>query len=545
MITIDLETNLSHDTIWCAGVQDHSQPEASLIFDSEPLKQMLDTADGLVGHNIIGFDHPVLKNCWQVDTKVPVWDTLVMARLLDPTPVGGHSLKEWGRRIGIAKMDFDVEDFDAGYTDEMGEYCKRDVEVTTKLYHYLKDRLKRAGFSDLSIQVEHEVSEITAHQVRNGFKLDVDLASKWQAEMATRIDEITLELQERFPPIVTIRISDKTGKRLKDGVEEFNVGSRQQIAKRLGKLGVTWKKKTPTGQPVIDETTLANVDIPEAKLCGEYLGLVKLKGMVDSWLKFVDKDTHRIHGYVNSCGAVTGRMTHNKPNLAQIPSLKIARQCFTVEEGNVLVGCDASGLELRCLAHYMGDQDYTDQILHGDIHTYNQEAAGLPERNMAKTMIYGLIYGAGDAKLGQIVGGGSKEGKVIRETFLTKLPALRTLIERAKGIAERTQRINGIDGRFIKVDEDYKVLNRLLQSCGAIVMKLAVRNCCHKLDDLGVEYKLVAQVHDEVQIECHPRAAELVGSVARQAIIDAGVELKMRCPMDAEYRIGSNWSETH
>jgi len=417
--------------------------------------------------------------------------------------------------------------------------------VTTKLYHYLKDRLKRAGFSDLSIQVEHEVSEITAHQVRNGFKLDVDLASKWQAEMATRIDEITLELQERFPPIVTIRISDKTGKRLKDGVEEFNVGSRQQIAKRLGKLGVTWKKKTPTGQPVIDETTLANVDIPEAKLCGEYLGLVKLKGMVDSWLKFVDKDTHRIHGYVNSCGAVTGRMTHNKPNLAQIPSLKIARQCFTVEEGNVLVGCDASGLELRCLAHYMGDQDYTDQILHGDIHTYNQEAAGLPERNMAKTMIYGLIYGAGDAKLGQIVGGGSKEGKVIRETFLTKLPALRTLIERAKGIAERTQRINGIDGRFIKVDEDYKVLNRLLQSCGAIVMKLAVRNCCHKLDDLGVEYKLVAQVHDEVQIECHPRAAELVGSVARQAIIDAGVELKMRCPMDAEYRIGSNWSETH
>jgi len=238
-------------------------------------------------------------------------------------------------------------------------------------------------------------------------------------------------------------------------------------------------------------------------------------------------------------------MTHNKPNLAQIPSLKIARQCFTVEGGNVLVGCDASGLELRCLAHYMGDQDYTDQILHGDIHTYNQEAAGLPERNMAKTMIYGLIYGAGDAKLGQIVGGGSKEGKVIRETFLTKLPALRTLIERAKGIAERTQRINGIDGRFIKVDEDYKVLNRLLQSCGAIVMKLAVRNCCHKLDDLGVEYKLVAQVHDEVQIECHPRAAELVGSVARQAIIDAGVELKMRCPMDAEYRIGSNWSETH
>lgn len=545
MITVDLETNLSHDTIWCAGVQKTESPNGSLTFDSAELKQMLSTADGVVGHNIVFFDKPVLKNCWQVDVDVPVWDTLVMARLLDPTPVGGHSLKEWGRRIGIAKMDFDVDDFDSGYTDEMGEYCIRDVEVTTKLYHYLTAKLKKLGFSDLSIKLEHEVSEITAQQVRNGFKLDMDVATKWQSEMAIRIDQITAELQDRFPPIITIRVSDKTGKRLKDHVEEFNVGSRQQIAKRLSKLGVKWKKLTPTGSPVVDESTLAGVDIPEAKLCAEYLGLVKLKGMVDSWLKYVDKDTHRIHGYVNSCGAVTGRMTHNKPNLAQIPSLKIARQCFTVEEGNVLVGCDASGLELRCLAHYMNDDEYTRQILEGDIHSYNQHAAGLPERSMAKTMIYGLIYGAGDAKLGQIVGGGAKEGKKIRDTFLTKLPALRKLIDKAKGIAERTKRINGIDGRFIKVDEDYKVLNRLLQSCGAIVMKVAVRNCCHALDRLGVEYKLVAQVHDELQIECAEHDAELVGSTARQAIIDAGVELNMRCPMDAEYRIGSNWSETH
>jgi DNA polymerase-1 len=545
MITIDLETNLSHNTIWCAGVQKHKEDIATLTFDSEPLKQMLSTADGLVGHNIIFFDQPVLKTCWQVDVDVPVWDTLVMARLLDPTPIGGHSLKEWGKRIGIGKMDFDVEDFDGGYTDEMGEYCKRDVEVTTKLYKYLTTALKKKGFSDLSVKLEHEVAEITAQQVANGFKLDVPVATQWQTEMSDRIDEIASELQERFPPIVTIRVSEKTGKRLKDGVEQFNVGSRQQIAKRLSKLGVKWKKKTPSGAPMVDESTLAEVDLPEAKLCAEYLGLVKLKGMVDSWLKYVDPETHRIHGYVNSCGAVTGRMTHNKPNLAQIPSLKIARECFTVEDGNVLVGCDASGLELRCLAHYMNDDNYTKQILEGDIHSFNQHAAGLPERFMAKTMIYGLIYGAGDAKLGQIVGGGAKEGKKIRDTFLTQLPALRNLIEKAKGIAQRTKRINGIDGRMIKVDEDYKVLNRLLQSCGAIVMKVAVRNCCHKLDELGIFYKLVAQVHDEVQIEARPEDAEVVGQIARQGIIDAGVELNMRCPMDAEYRIGANWSATH
>ena len=545
MITIDLETNLSHDTIWCAGVQDHKQTNASVLFEKQHLEMMLSTADGLVGHNIIFFDQEVLKNCWSIDARVPVWDTLVLARLLDPTPAGGHSLKEWGTRIGYGKMDFDVDDFDGGYTDEMGEYCQRDVEVTTKLYYYLMSKLKQKGFSDMSIQLEHDVAQITAQQVRNGFKLDMNVATKWQSDMATRIDEITKELQDRFPPIITIRVSEKTGKRLKDHVEHFNVGSRQQIAKRLSKLGVKWKKKTPNGSPVVDETTLAEIDLPEAKLCAEYLGLVKLKGMVDSWLKYVDPETHRIHGYVNSCGAVTGRMTHNKPNLAQIPSLKIARECFTVEDGNVLVGCDASGLELRCLAHYMNDDEYTKQILEGDIHSFNQHAAGLPERSMAKTMIYGLIYGAGDAKLGQIVGGGAKEGKKIRDTFLTKLPSLRNLINKAKGVAQRTKRINGIDGRMIKVDEDYKALNRLLQSCGAIVMKVAVRNCCNKLDELGVFYKLVAQVHDEVQIEAKPEDADVVGQVARQAIIDAGVELNMRCPMDAEYRVGSNWSATH
>lgn len=545
MITLDLETNLGHDTIWCAGVQDHSDTTVSLLFDKKSLQQMLNTCDGVVGHNLIFFDLPVLRTCWQIDTKAPVWDTLVMSRLLNPTIVGGHSLKAWGERLGFAKMDFDSEDFDGGYTEEMGTYCKRDVEVTTKLYHHLVKELEDQKFSKLSVRLEHEVAAITAQQVANGFKLDVDLAEKWQAEMKAKLESITEQLQLVFPPIITIRMSEKTGKRLKDGVEEFNVGSRQQIAKRLEGLGVKWKKLTPTGKPIVDETTLSEIDLPEAKLCAEYLGTVKLKGMVDSWLSHVNRDTGRIHGYVNPCGAVTGRMTHNKPNLAQIPSLEIARRCFTVEEGNVLVGCDAAGLELRCLAHYMDDTEYTRQILEGDIHTYNQEAAGLPERHMAKTMIYGLIYGAGDAKLGQIVGGGSAEGKKIRDTFLEQLPSLRKLIERSKKAAVAEGSVQGIDGRRVLVDEDYKALNRLLQSCGAIVMKVAIVKAVKMLTERNIPFKLVAQVHDEFQFETPQHFGKAVGIIARQAIIDAGVALKMKCPMDGEYKIGNNWSETH
>lgn len=545
MITLDLETNLSHDTIWCAGVQESSDTTASLLFEKKSLQQMLNTADGVVGHNAIFFDLPVLKSVWGVETKAPIWDTLVMARLLDPTPVGGHSLKAWGERLGFAKMDFDSEDFDGGYTEEMGTYCKRDVEVTTKLYQHLRKELKDQKFSELSIRLEHEVAAITAQQVSNGFKLDVELAEKWQAEMQAKLESITEQLQAVFPPIVTIRMSEKTGKRLKDHVEEFNVGSRQQIAKRLEGLGVKWKKLTPTGKPIVDENTLSKIDLPEAKLCAEYLGTVKLKGMVDSWLSYVNRDTGRIHGYVNPCGAITGRMTHNKPNLAQIPSLEIARRCFTVDEGNVLVGCDAAGLELRCLAHYMDDKEYTRQILEGDIHTFNQEAAGLPERFMAKTMIYGLIYGAGDAKLGEIVGGGSKEGKNIRDTFLEQLPSLRNLIERSKKAANAEGSVQGIDGRRVLVDEDYKALNRLLQSCGAIVMKVAIVKAVKMLNERNIPFKLVAQVHDEFQIETPQHFGKAVGMIARQAIIDAGAALRMKCPMDGEYKIGNNWSETH
>lgn len=550
MITIDLETNLKHDKIWCVGVQDHGQESATLVFDKKSLQPMLSTSDGVVGHNLIGFDMPVLQSCWGINSQVPVWDTLVMARLLKPVIDGGHSLKAWGGRLKFDKLDFDVTDFDSGYTEEMGTYCKRDVEVTTKLFKALKATLKNKGFSDYSIELEHKVAAITAQQVRNGFKLDVELAQSWSDEMTARMGAIEAELQSIFPPIITIRISEKTGKRLKDGVEEFNVGSRQQIAKRLSGLGVKWSKKTPTGSPVVNEDTLKEANTPESLLCAEYLGLVKLKGMVDSWLFRITSDG-RINGRVNSCGAITGRMTHSNPNLAQIPSIKIARQCFTVDEGNVLVGCDASGLELRCLAHYMKDPDYVKTVVEGnqeegtDIHTVNQHLAGLPTRAQAKTMIYALIYGAGDAKMGQVIGGSAQDGAALKEKFLDGLPALKNLIDNTKKEAKRNGYVKGIDGRVIWVDEEYKALNRLLQSCGAIVMKVAIVKCVETLEARRIPYKLVAQVHDEFQIETPEHFGKAVGIIARQSIIDAGLELDLSCPMDGEWAIGKTWADTH
>ena len=544
MFILDIETNLAHDQIWCVGVKEVGAESGQLVFTPEELLSLVPTTSTVIGHNALSFDCPVLERVWGIK-YTNIIDTLVMARLYKPDANGGHSLKEWGKRLKFDKMDFDVEDFDNGYTDEMGIYCLRDVDVTETLYSALQTQFKRKGIPTYCYELEAAVRALTDAQEANGFKLDIELAQGWYDEMTNRMEEITNKLQEIFPPIVTIRYSEKTGKRLKDHVEAFNVGSRPQIAKRLKQLGVTFTEFTETGREKIDETTLAGINCPEAQLCAEYLSLVKLSGMVSSWLNAVDRDTGRIHGRVNTCGAATARMTHSSPNLAQIPSLEMARKCFTVDEGNVLVGCDASGLELRCLAHYINNPDYTNEIVEGDVHTANQNAAGLPTRADAKTFIYAFIYGAGVEKIGQIIGGGSSEGTSMKAKFLSANPDLAALIKRVQEEADTYGYVRAIDGRVIFVDESYKALNRLLQSCGAIIMKVAVKRMTEKLKANNIPYRLVAQVHDEFQIETPEHFGRAVGKIARNAIIEAGEELNMNCPLDGEFNIGRNWAETH
>jgi len=230
--------------------------------------------------------------------------------------------------------------------------------------------------------------------------------------------------------------------------------------------------------------------------------------------------------------------------MAQIPSDSLYRQCFVVPEGYKLVGIDASGLELRMLAHYMNDAEYTDLILNGDIHTYNQQAAGLDTRPQAKTFIYAFLYGAGDAKIGSIVGGSSRKGAQLKERFLDSLPALSKLINKVarQGISGS---LPGLDGRRVLIRSEHAALNTLLQSAGAIIMKQALVIATQKLVTYGYPYKLVAQVHDEFQVEVPEEYAQQVGAVFRNAIREAGRQLNLRCPLDGEFKVGNNWAETH
>lgn len=546
---LDIETNLAHDHIWMVGLYLPSSGESIACYTLTELHAALKHIHTLIGHNIIGFDLPVLHDVWGMVWQGEVLDTYVMDCLLDPTQ--RHSLKECAIRAGKElKDDFDPADFNKGLTQDMIDYCLQDCKATWDVYADVSVKLRDAKFSLESIQLEHDVRRHTSVQERNGFLLNWTYACGLYTEHTERMDEIEAQLQEVFPPIITQRFSEKQKdgagkpKRLKDNVEVFNVGSRQQVAKRLAAKGAVWTRETPTGKPVVDEQSLKhNERIPEAALILEYLTLQKRSGMLKSWLDNTAEDG-RIHGRVNTCGAVTGRMTHSSPNLAQIPSDEEYRRCFTVPEGSKLVGVDASGLELRMLAHYMNDSTYTELILNGDIHTYNQEAFQCETRAQAKTLIYAVLYGAGDAKLGSVVGKGEKAGKQIRRNFETSVPAYAKLVEKVKRIAAGGT-VPGLDGRRLHIRSEHAALNTLLQSAGAIVMKQALVIATEKLADYGYPYKLVAQVHDELQLEVPDEYAQRVGAVVRNAIRDAGRTLDMRCPLDGEYKIGVNWSETH
>ena len=544
-LVLDIETTLDHNTIHGAGLCSSWTRSVEWVSDRDSLARIVGDAKVIVGHNIIGFDLPVLKRVWGWEPAegVQIIDTLVLSRLARPDRDGGHSLGALARLAGKnLKQDFDPADFDGPVTDKMIDYCLADCIANADVFDFLLRELD--GFDQQCIDLEMEVARLTRVQESNGFCFDFNMASDLYVQHEERMNEITGQLQAVFPPIVTERWSEKTGKQLKDHVEVFNPGSRQQIAKRLETKGVVWERRTEKGNIIVDETTLgAHEHIPEAVLILEYLTLGKRIGMLRSWLD--NCKNGRIHGRVNTIGAVTGRMSHSSPNLAQIPSEAEYRRCFTVETGNRLVGIDASGLELRMLAHYMQDQKYTDVILEGDIHTENQQAAGLPTRNDAKTFIYAFLYGAGDAKIGSIIGGSAEAGRKLKARFLKNIPALSRLIDKVKRLAVRDEYLPGLDGRRVHVRSDHAALNTLLQSAGAIVMKQALVLASDRLRQMQIPYRLVAQVHDEFQVEVPAEYAEQVGMVFRNAIRRAGRELDLRCPLDGEFQVGHTWADTH
>lgn len=545
-VALDIETDdINATVIHCICGQDVDTGETYEWYGSSisEFASWANQVDLFIMHNGVSFDAPVLNRLTGSKIKLSqIRDTLILSQIADPMLEGGHSLRAWGERLCNYKLDF--HDFEK-FTEEMLKYCKQDVDVTVQLYKHLLPTLQK--FTAKSIELEHQVRAIIDKQERNGFKLDIPKASILVAKLSEEAASIEEEMQSIFPPIVEERYSEKTGNRLKDKIEVFNPGSRQQIAKRLQEKGWKPEKFTPTGHPIVDEGTLKGVDMPEAQKIARYLLLQKRVSQVQSWLDVV-QDDGKVHGRVMTLKAITGRMAHHGPNMAQIPAVysPYGKECREVwipsSPSYKLLGCDASSLELRCLAHYMNDTDFTNEVVDGDIHTANQNNAGLETRDQAKTFIYALIYGAGPAKIGTIVGGGASAGKKVMERFMANMPALKRLRSSVDRAAQ-TGTVRGLDGRRLKVRQQHAAMNLLLQGAGAIICKTWLKNITKSASRF--DYKLVASIHDEYQFEVRADQAEEFGKMTRQAMLTTEAELKLNCPLDSEYKIGNNWAETH
>jgi DNA polymerase I-like protein with 3'-5' exonuclease and polymerase domains len=571
----DIETDgLNPSVIWCIAIQNINDESTRVFYpnlDSDFNNWVQSgEVETLVFHNGIAFDVPVLERLLGTDfTGICIEDTMLLSQLDSPRREGGHSLANWGEYLGYPKGDH--EDW-SKLSDEMVEYCLRDVEITTKVYRILMQK----GLSKDAIKLEYATKKHCTLQEKNGWLFDEHGAVHILQQINEDLRKAEEEVHKNFPPLPVwkskkpIKKSSRFNKDLTRSIAyqrevdlechtneeddygywtypELNLGSRQQVGRHLMHYG--WKPEvfTETERPKVDESTLKDVDIPEAKIIARYLMLQKRKGQVDSWLDALDDRTGRIHCRVHTMGTVTHRMSSSKPNLQQVTASSKEygpemRALFTVPEDKVLVGADLSGLELRCLAHYMKSDNYTKELLTGDIHAVNQKLAGLKTRDKAKTFIYAFLYGAGDAKIGSIVGQDSSVGKNIKERFLKNTPSLAKLKQQV-GKASDKGYLKALDGRHVRVRSEHASLNFLLQSAGAIIAKRAWV-IFHELAT-HLDYKQLGVIHDEIQIECSPDDAEEIGKLTVKAMELTTDYYKLRCPISGEYKIGRSWNETH
>ena len=574
-------------------LRDIDNPEVAFVYRNNPNEDTiqqgwdkLKAADAVIGHNIIGYDLPVLRRLYGGEVQGRVVDTLVMARLLWPDrknhPYGGNSLAALGNHLGCYKGDYDGG-WDQ-WSQEMEEYCVQDTLVSYKLFLWIAPLAKQ--FTPSS-KLEHRVATIVSDMEDTGVHIDVssaeDLIQRLEIEKATAYDE----LHEAFPPrIETLKTvsyyTDDQGNQyrtkssapsairktlvagpLKTKTHPFNAGSSLQIADRL-RDSYGWSAPvTEAGNPSIGEDVLKTLKFPEAKLLLKIQMCDKRLQHLTDWSTRARQGGGIIHPQINPCGCATSRATHSQPNQTAVPKVlgsargydgRYGWECRSLwqpREGWHMVGGDASGLELRMLGHHLARWDkgaYAREVVDGDIHTLNQKAADLPTRDDAKTFIYATLYGAGNGKIGTIVGKGSREGGKIRDRFMSKIPALEKLTAWTKQCASERSFIPLLDGRHAPVRSEHSALNVLLQGDGAIVMKVAMCALANKLQERGwyrTKCFFMLWAHDEFQLQAHPDISTEVGEMVVESIQEAGKRLRLACPLDGEYKIGTSWAETH
>ena len=584
-IVFDIETNgLDPDVIHCMVIKCLDSHRIKK-FTQENMQVGLDylsAARNIIGHNIIAYDIPSLQKVYpgfHVEPSATV-DTLVLSRLihadlmqedyeqrfssslnLPKRLMGSHSLGAWGIRLNLHKGDYDGG-WDT-FSQEMLDYCEQDVFVNEALYAKFNGNEKH-NFYNASRSFANKLAWVCNRVGKFGWYFDKPASYKLYGELAYERSELEIELHSLFPnwnveEIFIPKVNNSTLGYVKGEpfikVKEvqFNPNSRRHIEHCL-RSKYDWQPKllTAGGHAQIDESVLDELPYPEAKKLAEFFMLQKRLGQLaegkQAWINLVGADS-KLHHTIIPQGTVTHRAAHRSPNLAQVPATRLpwgkkCRKLFTVRDGYRLLGADLSGLELRCLAHYLDDPEYTEELLEGDIHTANMKAAGLKTRDQAKRFIYAFLYGAGAAKIGEVANGGAAEGKQLLDRFNENMPGIRRLRKAVEEAAERGF-LYGLDGRQIKIRAKHKALNTLLQGAGATICGTWLIKIQEELDNQQLDANICAWVHDEVQIEVREKDIEHVGNIVRACAKAAGEAWLIKIPIEAEYTSGKTWADTH
>ena len=610
-LVYDLETDGLLDVVtkvWCMVAQDVDTKEIFSFSDHDPdlpsiadgLK-LLQAADVLVAHNGIAFDNSVIKKLYNIDLdKKPFRDTLIMSKILNYMRFNGkHSLKVWGEYLSDNKIEFN--DF-SEYSKEMLTYCIQDVELNTKVYERLMQEYQRLvakkPMLKQGMNIEHTMQKINNQMRDEGWNFDLRQAKLTQLDLQdamTRLErmlEPELGTYKKFidkepkqpkfkkdgtynthtcnwltdyfghevkptdthlmPPGTyfqrTTEVPYQLSKRMTLGDALYSIGfTKHDVAYILGeKVSISVERGEKKGTVTKDQWK---------EYVDEYYTLRSRLGVLNNWIKNASAAPDgRLRGNMTPIGTPSFRARHS--GIVNIPSVSAAwgkemRELFLPDEGDVLVGADSSGNQLRGLCHYVNNPEYTDIVVNGDQHQRNGDMLGI-SRKVAKTFLYSYMFGAGDSKLGSVVTGkpDAVAGAKAREDFakaVVGIEELKTTLEHNWKLREATQGkgwFYGLDGRPVFAPADYQCLNYLLQCAEGITCKAAMVWTHDRIKKEGLRAKFRIMMHDEYQITCHPDDAERVAEIASDAFRVAPKDFGVMC-MDGEADIGKSYADTH
>lgn len=581
---------------------------------------LVQNVSGWIAHNGIHFDIPVINrlipSVYIDPTKVI--DTLVVSKLVDFTVPGGHSLEAWGERLGHPKGSFPSEWFSTflDHWDEGVKYCKQDVEVTHQLYEKFKPYIHSPRWKK-AMRIEHDTEIMCTELHENGFSYNIEASRELLGRIEGEVNGINQELQELFPPrfkavrsVVPVltksgTLNSKDFRWCPDEERQyysagspftivepvsFDPASKMQVIDRL--WDAKWKPTSKTDgykkllkdlrrgrgrKPSVeeqekvkryerygwklDDTNLAT--IPEdgpvgARKLSRWLHLTGRANQVRGWQNEYNQDTGKIHGKFWGIGAWSQRMSHSNPNMANASAEHEYRSLWTADPNTVLVGCDAEGIQLRILAHYINDPVFTKALISGDkktgtdAHSLNAKALGEvclrhgdKARDRAKTFIYAFVLGASPPKVAEIFECRTGEAEDAIDRFVAAYPGLAILKREIIPRDAKRGYFEGFDGRCVKQTSEHLMLAGYLQAGEACIMKHARKLWNDRLKSNGTWFRQVNFVHDEWQTVALRADADTVGRTQSQAIVDTGITLGVRCPQAGEYKIGLNWAETH